>query len=236
MGSTRHYGGKRNTGKGRVPDKRRAPNRGRPKGGMRVFILLDRTGSMAQIWSESVNSINVFVDELAGDNKSYRITLAAFDLHNGLQFDVLRDAVPIEKWQNFAENETYPRGSTPLLDSLVRIIAMAERSNPERAVIVVMTDGHENSSREVDLRAARAAVKRAESKGWHVVFLGADFNTFTQANDLNVMSDRTMNMARGHQSAAMRISARKSSRYFTEGESFVFNSEDRRIAGEGKVK
>ncbi len=223
-------------GKGKAPGKGKAASNGKPKGAMEVFMLLDRTGSMAPIWSESVNSINVYVKELAKDKKDYRITLAVFDLHEGLQFDVLRDAVPIGEWKDFAEEEAPPRGSTPLLDSLVRIIAMAENSNPDRAVIVVMTDGYENASREVDLDTARAAVKRVEDKGWQVVFLGEDFDAFDQAGDLNVKVERRMNVARGHQAMAMKLSAEKSSRYFVAGEAMLYDAKDRKKSGEDKVK
>jgi hypothetical protein len=206
------------------------------KGAMEVFMLHDRTGSMAEIWSESVNSINVYVKELAKDKEDYRITLAVFDLHGGLQFDVLRDAVPIGEWKDFAEEEAPPRGSTPLLDSLVRLISMAEKSNPDRAVVVVMTDGYENASREVDLNTARAAVKRVEDKGWQVVFLGEDFNSFAQAGDLHVKVERRMNVARGHQAAAMRLTAEKASRYFNAGEAMSYDDADRLESGEDKVK
>ena len=214
----------------------KAPDKAGAKGRMEVFMLLDRTGSMAGIWQESVNSINAYVKGLAKDKEDYRITLAVFDLHVGLQFDVLRDAVPIGEWKDFAEEEAPPRGSTPLLDSMVRLIAMAEESNPDHAVIVVMTDGYENASREADLATARAAVKRAESKGWQVVFLGMDFNAFAQARELGIAAAKTMNVARGHQAATMDLMALKTSKHMLFNEAFEYNFDDRSTSGEDKVK
>ncbi len=224
-------------GEGKTAGKGGTAGDGR-RGRGEVYILLDRTGSMHAIWSESVSSVNAYVRELAGegDGEGYRVTLAVFDEHLGLQFEVLREAVPVEEWVDFREEEAPPRGSTPLLDSLVRITAMAEESGPDRAVIVVMTDGYENASREADLETARAALARAEAKGWQVVFLGADFNNFAQARGLGVAHEKSMNVARDHQARAMRLTAEKSKAYFQKGETMVFFARDREESGEDKVK
>jgi Mg-chelatase subunit ChlD len=103
-------------------------------------------------------------------------------------------------------------------------------------VIVVMTDGYENASREADLKTARAALARAEGKGWQVVFLGADFNNFAQARELGLHNEKRINMARGHQVHAMRLTAEKSLAYLRTGEEMEYFDQDRTESGEDKVK
>ena len=115
---------------------------GKKEDGMDLFILLDRTGSMATLWDEAVTSVNTYVNELANDSADDRVTLVAFDQHDGMQFDVLRDAVQIVEWKALAIDEVTPRGCTPLLDALVRIITRAEEVNNDKTAFVVMTDGH----------------------------------------------------------------------------------------------
>ncbi len=80
---------------------------------MDIFILLDRTGSMAPQWVEAVSSVNTYVRELAKEGAGDRITLAAFDAYeSGMQFDILRDAMPITEWKEVGDDEVLPRGRT----------------------------------------------------------------------------------------------------------------------------
>ena len=43
--------------------------------------------------------------------------------------------------------EASPRGMTPLFDAVGRLTALADADAPERAVLVVMTDGKDESSK-----------------------------------------------------------------------------------------
>jgi hypothetical protein len=132
------------------------------------YILLDRTGSMSSIWDEALSSVNAYAANIAGQAGDVvpQITLAVFDAQDGLQFDVLRRAVPPEDWQKVTDKEASPRGMTPLFDAIARLISIAEADSPEKAVIVIMTDGAENASREVTKAVVKAALDRAEKRGW----------------------------------------------------------------------
>src|SRR5688572_6609609 len=126
------------------------------------YILLDRTGSMEPIWSEALSSVNAYADGLAsldgGPRVDADITLAVFDAQDGFQFDVLRKGVDAEDWNDVTNREVNPRGMTPLYDAIGRIVSLAEKDKPEKAVLVIMTDGEENSSTEMTKKAAKAAL------------------------------------------------------------------------------
>jgi len=207
-----------------------------------AYILLDRTGSMGPIWAEALGSVNAYVDALknpegsAAPSENDKVTLAVFDHHGGLQFDLLRRSVAAANWRKVEDVEASPRGMTPLFDAVARIVALAEADRPARAVIVIMTDGEENASREVTREGARAALDRARSKGWEVVFLGAEFARFADADAVGVSGGKSMAMSAGKFDASMRSLASKSRKYFEEAASMDFNEEDRREAGESDVK
>lgn len=209
---------------------------GKEMQGMDVYILLDRTGSMNTIWTEAVASVNTYVKELSRAGADDHITLAVFDAYQGLQFDILRDTVPIGEWKAFVVDEVSPRGSTPLLDSLVRIVAMAEKANSEKTAIVVMTDGHENASREVTKEAAKAALDRVVEKNWQINFLGADFDGFSQARGLGVDHGRTMNFERGRADHAMASTAEVHQMYRGSRAPADYSKRNRKDAGEDNVK
>lgn len=211
---------------------------------MHSYILLDRTGSMSGIWDEALTSVNAYAktvgEEREGespDTLKTEITLAVFDHQGGLQYDVLRRNANADSWQAVTSEEASPRGMTPLFDAIGRTISMAEEDNPERAVIVIMTDGHENASQEFTKDTARAALDRARAKGWEVIFLGADFGQFSDAEGVGMAQSKTMGMSAGTMSASMSRLAEKARSYGTGEEAEVnFDAEDRAVAREDDVK
>jgi hypothetical protein len=205
------------------------------------YILLDRTGSMEPIWSEAVSSVNAYADGLAsldgGPRVDADITLAVFDAQDGFQFDVLRSGVDAERWRNITNDEVSPRGMTPLYDAIGRIVTLAEKDRPEKAVIVIMTDGEENSSTELDKKAAKAALDRVRKKGWEVVFLGTEFSNFNDAEGVGQTSSRNMAVAKEQLNDSMRGLAQKSKDYASGAAPTVeFNAQDRALAKEEEVK
>ena len=206
------------------------------------YILLDRTGSMSGIWDEALTSVNAYAksvgEEEAGEaDLDTKVSLAVFDAQDGLQFDVLRRGVAAEQWSEVTNDEASPRGMTPLFDAIGQIVSLAETDAPEKAVLVIMTDGAENASREMTGAGAKAALDRARARGWEVVFLGAEFASFQDADSVGVNSSRQLAVGAGQLSATMERLGKKSRSYAQDAEAAVeFDEEDRAIAGEEEVK
>lgn len=207
------------------------------------YILLDRTGSMSGIWDEALTSVNTYAKEVstaeAGETDDLKtsVTLAVFDAQDGLQFDVLRNSIGKGQWTDVTNDEANPRGMTPLFDAIGQIVSLAEKDAPEKAVIVVMTDGRENSSRELTKEGAKAALDRVRAKGWEVVFLGAEFAAFDDAESLGNAGSKNMAVGQGQMSVTMERLAKKSRSYGKGEEAEInFDEEDRAISGEEDVK
>jgi hypothetical protein len=210
---------------------------------MQAYILLDRSGSMESLWKEALSSVNAYAKELSnkkdGPAVDSHITLAVFDEQAGLQFDVLRRKQLATSWETVTDKDATPRGMTPLLDSLIRIIALADADKPDKAVIVVMTDGMENASREVTREGVKAALDRVKAKGWEVIFLGANFDNIGDASSVGVHADRQMAMSVGTMGESMSRLAKKSRAYAAApagAAPIVFDSEDREVAKEQNIK
>ncbi len=207
-----------------------------------TYILLDRTGSMQGIWDEALKSVNSYAEDLGKSDKTLKasVTLAVFDAQDGLKFDVLRDHAAPDAWKDVTSAEASPRGMTPLYDAIGRIMAMADHDNPKKAVIVIMTDGEENASREVTSAGVKAALDRARAKGWEVVFLGAQFANFADAQHVGMAASKTMAVDKSGLTATMRRLARKSASYGSATTAapapITFDAEDRAAAKEDRVK
>ena len=100
-----------------------------------------------------------------------------------------------------------------------------------------MTDGMENSSREVTYAGAKAALDRAEARGWEVVFLGAEFSNFADADAVGVDRSKQMAVSSGTLAITQERLAKKA-RDYGKGEEaeIIFDEEDRAIAEEEAVK
>jgi hypothetical protein len=214
------------------------------KNDLQVYILLDRTGSMESIWDEALKSVNAYAEELGKDEEGEpeidtTISLAVFDAQDGMQFDVLRRNVKAEEWKDVTNDEASPRGMTPLFDAIGRMMTIAESDKPEKAVVVVMTDGEENSSTELTKENVKDRLDRAREKGWEIVFLGAEFANFADASAVGVSAAKSMGVSKDNLEGTMRSLSTKSKAYggAQQGDAPIeFNDADREAAGEEGVK
>jgi hypothetical protein len=137
----------------------------------KIYILLDRSGSMATMWSQALDGINGYVRKLNDLNAD--VMLAVFDT-NG--HDVLRNTNTLD-WKPLTQEEVSPRGGTPLLDSAGRIMWNMMDSKAERAILVVVTDGYENASTHFKAEHIKEMTRTLTTKyNYDIVFLGANFD------------------------------------------------------------
>lgn len=191
-----------------------------------VYILLDRSGSMTDLMEEAIGSINSYVRKL---DEATRVTLVAFDSE---AYSVIRDNVPVWNYQKIVGTEVTPRGMTPLYDSTARLISKMFNDNPEKAVLVIMTDGHENCSRDVTLGTVQSRIKEAEGKGWQVLFLGANFDKVDDVS-LNlgkINLNQTINVTRGNFDKTFNTVACYTQSYFAKSDAINFTAEDKKKA------
>ena len=160
-----------------------------------VFLLIDRSGSMAHHWDESLSAVNSYINTLIEGKGLTQATIAVFD---GESYDVLRNKVTPAKWTDITTDEAHPRGMTPLFDSVVKMSALVESTRAKSAVFVIMTDGAENCSKESTKADAKAAVERIEAKDFQVIFLGANFDSSQDAGAVGVTFDKNMTMTKGN--------------------------------------
>lgn len=202
------------------------------KSALSVYLLIDRSGSMASRWDETMGAINTYVESLATEKatKSAKATVAVFDGSHSLNFDVLRRSDDVASWKPISADEALPRGMTPLFDAIGRLRTMVNDEAPSKAVIAVVTDGAENDSKEVTRDGAKAALDTLRGKGYQVVFLGADFDAFGQAASVGTNAGQTIKMSAGNYAGTMRSMASQTTAYAVTGASMSWSDEDRKKA------
>lgn len=159
-----------------------------------IAVLLDRSGSMNSIKSDTEGGFDAFIAEQRAQPGNAVVTLAQFDN----RYEQVYSNVPIAQVPAL---ELSPRGSTALLDGIGRLTteigeqlaAQQEDARPGNVIIVVITDGHENSSREWTLEAVKAAITRQESVfSWDYLFLGANIDAVSVGAQMGFQSDKSI--------------------------------------------
>lgn len=192
-----------------------------------AFLLLDRSASMSAIWDKAIGAINSYVTELAAQSPDAEVTLAVFDSMAGLKFDILRKTVKAKNWKAVNTEEAHPRGNTPLFDAIGQFVGLALKSNRERTVLVIETDGYENASTAVNRDAATALLDTCRAKGWQTIFLGANFDAMPQAQSLNNNFGATISILPQNLAVSMSALAGHTHSYATRGEAVNFTQADR---------
>ena len=159
--------------------------------GTALYVLLDRSGSMASIADDVIGGFNRLLADQQADGDDAHLTLVQFDTVDAHEVVVADE--PIGLVRPLTAATFVPRGGTPLLDATARIVALAQEhaarralagTAPERVVVVTITDGFENSSTEVTRRQVLDLVKTKERDGWTFAYLSADLGAYAEAGGM----------------------------------------------------
>jgi Mg-chelatase subunit ChlD len=158
-----------------------------------ISVVLDRSGSMASIADDIVVGLNQFLARQRQEDGEARVTVAQFDDQE--PFEVLVDAVPVREVTDLPRGAYQPRGTTPLYDAIAAMIARVDARAAGRAsagldeedqLLVVVTDGLENASRENTRRSVFDMITGRRQQGWSFLFLGADQDSYASGQSMAV--------------------------------------------------
>lgn len=171
---------------------------------LHVYVLIDESGSMSSIRDDAVGGFNQLLAEQRVDTiPGSRITLVFFDSNDPCR--IHWQGVPVHEAIDLGPADFRPRGGTPLLDATGRIIALADADAGARAaagepaegvLVVTITDGHENASREFDRDQLTELIRQREAAGWEFQFLAADLTAFRDARTMGYSEDKLVHFER----------------------------------------
>jgi len=159
-----------------------------------VNFIQDRSGSMQSVWQETLSGFRVFVNNLRQkgpqEGVEYLFSLTTFDTL--VETPVI--AQPIASVDPDILAKHGPRGSTALYDAVGITIQNTDehRHDAEKIIVVVVTDGHENSSREWTKDRLHSAVDAKLNAGnWTFTYLGTQPETWDDAQAFGVSRGST---------------------------------------------
>jgi hypothetical protein len=164
-----------------------------------LAVILDRTGSMETIRDDTIGGFNAFLDAQKAAPELATLTLVQFDSQD--PYEVVHHFKPLADVPELTRETFVPRANTPLLDAIGRGINDLEKSladiteteRPSRVVMVLITDGQENASREFRKDQIEKMIKEKQEKAaWQFVFLSADLDAIGDALASGVRAASTL--------------------------------------------
>ena len=170
------------------------------KGYCDISIVLDRSGSMEPVKTDTIGGINAFTEDQKNENGTCKLSLYQFNEKYHVTYQ--NADISIAPRLN---NETYnPSGWTALLDAIgktiqetgKRLASLKESERPEKVIIVIQTDGFENKSTKFSRKEIFDMITHQQSKyNWQFVFLGANQDAIATANSYGISSASSLTYA-----------------------------------------
>jgi len=160
-----------------------------------LIFILDRSGSMGGLESDTIGGYNAMLKRQMEAEGSAYITTVLFDD----EYELLHDRINLKGVKPITEKEYFVRGTTALLDavgkSIQKIVNVQRNTSDdekaEKVLFVITTDGLENASREYSYTKVRAMIEKQKSRyGWEFIFLGANIDAVSEAEKFGIDSSR----------------------------------------------
>lgn len=182
----------------------RRTKKGESKGKTHITVVQDRSGSMHSLVESTIKGYNDYVSEVQKSKQGdVLLTLIQFDDYIDNRFV----SKPIDEVEELTTQTFQPRGMTRLNDAVMTgVIETKPRvGKNDGVVLVIMTDGGENSSKEYaghdgSERVKAELAKLSDEHGWDVVYLGAGPGAWQGAEFLGIALANTLNYAGDAQS------------------------------------
>jgi Mg-chelatase subunit ChlD len=173
-----------------------------------IAVVIDESGSMASVTNDVIGGFNTFISDQKKLKGECNLTLTKFNT----RAEVVYEGVSIKEVPELTRETYTPGGSTALFDAIVKSIKgikdrLAKNGSAvpkSRVLILVMTDGEENASRECHSKSDLKKIVDEVTKNdkYEFMYIGANQDAFAAGSSMGI--GRTINYtadSKGTQSA-----------------------------------
>ena len=168
-----------------------------------LIFILDRSGSMGGLESDTIGGFNATINDQKTLEEKTRVTTILFDNF----FEILHDRIDLQDLPTLTEKDYFVRGSTALYDAVAlginKIVNVQKQTKQDgradKVIMVIITDGYENSSRETNAVMLHKMIDGCKKDGWEFLFLGADIDAQAAAGAIGIESSRASNFVKDAQ-------------------------------------
>lgn len=159
---------------------------------LKIVFIIDESGSMQGSNSDVIGGFNGFIEKQKAENTG-KITVSLYKFNN-LVTRVISNK-PAAKVRTLTNEDYSPSGFTALYDAIGQAIhetdknlsGLPEKERPDKVMVVIITDGQENASKEFSATAIKSAISTHEELlHWSFIFLGSGLSDFKDAEAMGI--------------------------------------------------
>lgn len=159
-----------------------------------LALIVDRSGSMRIIADDMNGAIRQLLADQAKQPGYVKVDITTFDTDIETPY--------VEARPDDVKNDVIvPRGATALNDAIgstivrlgERFAALPEDERPDNVIVVVVTDGAENSSKEYTTKQVQLLVEQQQDQwGWTFIYLAANVDAFATGGAYGFNKDQSI--------------------------------------------
>ena len=163
-----------------------------------LIFILDRSGSMAGLENDTIGGFNAMIEKQKKQEGECYVSTVLFDDES----KILHDRVKLCNVPEMTDKDYTVRGCTALIDAIGGAIHHIGNIHkyarpedvPEHTMVVITTDGQENSSHRYTKEQVKEMIERQKKKyGWEFLFIGANIDAVETAAGYGIGKDRAVN-------------------------------------------
>jgi hypothetical protein len=144
-----------------------------------IICIIDKSGSMYSLTSDTIGGFNTFISQQKNIAGKATMSVTLFDTVFSTYYSGPIGEVPV------MTKDTYVTGgATALYDAIGK--TLSEYKDYDKALVLIMTDGEENSSKEYHRSTIADMIKEREAKGWKFIYLGANQDAFQEGSNIGI--------------------------------------------------
>ncbi len=157
---------------------------------LHICFVLDESGSMYYSSTDVIGGFKSLIEEQKKQNQGECI-ISVYKFSDEVKHDYIGKSI-----YEIPDLEYSPGGCTAMNDGIGTAIDeigewlsnMDESERPSKNLIVIMTDGQENSSKKYSFKDVKDRIKHQEEKyNWSFVYMGTDLADTEEATNLGIV-------------------------------------------------
>lgn len=151
-----------------------------------ISFVLDQTGSMFPVKKDTIGGFNNYLKNLKKERRG-KPTDFTLTLFNTAETEIRHDSVPLSRVNKLTNRNYVPAAATPLYDAIGQTIRSLEKQNGNsKSLVVILTDGQENSSVEWNKQTIQQLIEEKQKDGWAFIYLGANQDAWASGGAIGI--------------------------------------------------
>ena len=156
-----------------------------------IVVIIDKSGSMSSLTNDTIGGYNGFLEEQIKNEIQANVNVLFFNTKKTW----FQTNTPIKEAKRLDRDNYKAEGGTALNDAVARAYYFLEHKNPEKAIVVIITDGVENASEEIKPNVIKGMLSKLQQKEYRIVYLAANQDAFATGNSLGIDSQCVANIS-----------------------------------------